>query len=648
VAAARFSLDGKWIVTTGDGQSYSFAKGGFASQTLRGDNVFGQVWDRAIGAEVAVLKWPDPSTVSYVNGIALSPDGKYLLTAGFNQFTGRTEDHCPHVWEIPSGRRVASLAGHEANWVAFHGGAFSPDSRRVVTVANDRTARIWEAASGKELASLRGHRQPVRAVAFSPDGRRLVTASDDHTARVWDAATGEEAKEREVVLGPFHRLTLSADGRCLLGTQDTRYQRTNGGVCLWDSRTAQRTPFEGPADLYSFGALSADGRKILACTQNNGVCLWDARTRKLVATLKPVPHQVTAVPEEVPNPADKGPKPHTKPPAFPPTAVKRRPLTLAERLVQADNAFSYGCFSSDGRRVFTANGNGYVWDAVTGKELAFLPGVRDFPIQSGSFSPDGKRVVTLTSGPLGGTSSPVLARVWDAASGELLLTLGKQRDLTEVVFRVDKATDKTEVLDRITGEVVRDFKPITHGMCTFAVFSPDPDGRHLLTDAFDQDPRVWDSRTGKELLSLKGHVARARSAAYSADGARIVTASADRTARLWDAATGRQLAVLRGHDAELVTAVLSPDGRLVLTASYDRTARLWDATTGKELATYRGHEHMVDNAIFLGDGRRIVTISTAKARVWPIDLLAAAKARRPRELTAEEREQFGITKPARE
>jgi WD40 repeat protein len=257
-------------------------------------------------------------------------------------------------------------------------------------------------------------------------------------------------------------------------------------------------------------------------------------------------------------------------------------------------------------------------------------------------------VVTLTSGPSGGSSSPALARIWDAASGKLLMTLGKQRDLSDFVFREDKATGRAEVLDRLTGEVVHDFKPIVHGTCAFAVFSPDPEGRHLLTDAFDHNPRVWDSRTGKLLVTLKGHTARVRSAAYSADGSRIVTASEDRTARLWDAATGRQLAVLRGHDAELVTAVFSRDGRLVLTASYDRTARLWDATTGKELATYRGHEHMVDNALFLGDARRIVTISTAKARVWPLDLLAAAKERRPRELTAEEREQFNIGTPGRE
>ena len=53
---------------------------------------------------------------------------------------------------------------------------------------------------------------------------------------------------------------------------------------------------------------------------------------------------------------------------------------------------------------------------------------------------------------------------------------------------------------------------------------------------------------GAQLAALSGHGDIVSSAAYSPDGTRIVTASVDKTARIWDARTGAQLVVLSGHD----------------------------------------------------------------------------------------------------
>jgi eukaryotic-like serine/threonine-protein kinase len=45
--------------------------------------------------------------------------------------------------------------------------------------------------------------------------------------------------------------------------------------------------------------------------------------------------------------------------------------------------------------------------------------------------------------------------------------------------------------------------------------------------------KVWDARTGAELLALKGHTGSVASASFSADGSRIVTGSLDKTAKVW-------------------------------------------------------------------------------------------------------------------
>jgi hypothetical protein len=44
---------------------------------------------------------------------------------------------------------------------------------------------MWEVQSGKLLATLQGHEGTVMSAQFSPDGQRMVTASQDETARVW-------------------------------------------------------------------------------------------------------------------------------------------------------------------------------------------------------------------------------------------------------------------------------------------------------------------------------------------------------------------------------------------------------------------------------------------------------------------------------
>src|SRR5262249_10936442 len=57
----------------------------------------------------------------------------------------------------------------------------------------------------------------------------------------------------------------------------------------------------------------------------------------------------------------------------------------------------------------------------------------------------------------------------------------------------------------------------------------------------DQMVRLWDTRTGQEALTLKGHTNQVLSVSFSPDGQRLASASSDRTVRLWDARAGQEL-----------------------------------------------------------------------------------------------------------
>jgi len=115
-----------------------------------------------------------------------------------------------------------------------------------------------------------------------------------------------------------------------------------------------------------------------------------------------------------------------------------------------------------------------------------------------------------------------------------------------------------------------------------------PDGSRIVTASADNTAKVWDAKSGAEVLTLKGHTQYVVSASFSPDGSRIVTASADRTAKVWDAKSGVPVLTLKGHAGDVKSASFSPDGSRIVTASADNTAKVWDAKSGAEVLMPQG------------------------------------------------------------
>jgi WD40 repeat protein len=119
--------------------------------------------------------------------LCFSPNGRLL--AGTTWKEGRVT-----VWDGSTGEKVAAWQAHEG---LANGLAFSPDGRALATAGSDGAVRLWEVATQRELAELRHEGHPYQ-LAFSPDGATLATTGrENRLVKLWDVSFLRALKSTE-------------------------------------------------------------------------------------------------------------------------------------------------------------------------------------------------------------------------------------------------------------------------------------------------------------------------------------------------------------------------------------------------------------------------------------------------------------------
>jgi WD40 repeat protein len=160
-----------------------------------------------------------------ISHLAFSADGKQLFTAGMRgQVT---------VWDLRA--RTCIFKSDRMMAGFLRGFAVSPDGRYVVTAGDDHDMRVYDIVDRKELKVIDRGMVEVWSLAFTPDGRTLVVG-EGHVFEgkrgnisLWDAST-RTLKEtwKKCHDATVDELVITADGKLLIS------RAVYGSVKVWE------------------------------------------------------------------------------------------------------------------------------------------------------------------------------------------------------------------------------------------------------------------------------------------------------------------------------------------------------------------------------------------------------------------------------
>ncbi|MGE5656004.1 MAG: WD40 repeat domain-containing protein [Actinomycetota bacterium] len=228
-----------------------------------------------------------------VNTVAISPDGQILVSG--------SSDETIKLWSLSSGEVIRTLLGHS---LGVNSVAVSPDGQIVASCGGpDNSIKLWQQETGELLLTLMGHLDDVNAVVFSPDGQILASGSSDATSKVWDVKTGELQRTLSGLNLGVNSIAISPDGQMLASVSNdytikVRNLHTGRLLRILNSPSRRESGAEtvtrGEAlhilrNYVSRGnsvAISMNGMLLASGCDDNTIKIWHLATGELLGTLK--------------------------------------------------------------------------------------------------------------------------------------------------------------------------------------------------------------------------------------------------------------------------------------------------------------------------------------------------------------------------
>jgi WD40 repeat protein len=259
--------------------------------------------------------------------------------------------------------------------------SFNADGTRLLTGGNDETLRVWEAPELRPVRGVSGDPGPVYGVAITGSGKwgascALRLLPQDMVVQLWDFTTGAERRRLRGAKSNLTSVALTLDGRKVAaGTED-------GTIHLWplDPPNAPPLTLQGHSEAVTALTFVPSGLSLLSVGHDGTLRRWDATTGRMEGVLQVGAGPLRAV-------------------AF--GGVSGRVALAGDRLclrrsggvLMTLEGHSEGAlcvaFSIDGTLLASGGTDHTVrlWRASDGQEIACFEG-HDGPVRAVAFSPD--------------------------------------------------------------------------------------------------------------------------------------------------------------------------------------------------------------------------------------------------------------------
>lgn len=572
-----------------------------------------------------------------------------VFLPGGRQMVSCSEDHTARLWDVDSGVLLQTYAGHSDTVRSV---AVRPDGRELATGSWDNTVRLWDVTSGKCRQVLTGHTDDVRSVIYSPDGRYLYSGGKDGAVKKWRAKdgtclltmTGHEKAARVVLLGrdgkrlysggeageiiewsvksgkELRRLLAHEKDVFALCFSKNSKQLYSGGadhlIRVWDLESGEPVKtFKGHQSWVMSLEISADGQELLSSGYHGEIKRWRLKSGRCLFT-------------------HAGPPPYVDKVQFSRNGkdiyldCSRHAGRFSLKNGNCQKIFKYPesdvyAFGLNGDESLIAvchvNGEVTIRRVRDNKLLKILshPGTRDKTIYDAQFSPDSKRLATV--------SNNGYLTIWNWREDKIEQNIRFHNSyLCNAFFLPDGKRVITggrgfgdcnlRLYDAETGDHIRSY--LGHANSVFAV-DLSSDGRYLCSASADHTVKLWAVESGDCLRTFEGHIDWVHASRFSRDGKFIVSGGYDGRVILWDVHTGQRICSFSGCRDHVYTADISPDNALVAAGGIDRGVRIWSVKTGRTVTVLGGSDKLVNRAVFTRDGQSILSTGYYALTRWP-------------------------------